>query len=81
MNTKSGIFTRGFATRENTAFDVHSLKEKSILHRKKSYILYIVSLVLNVSSPGHFIRHSRAASCNFAVQVASGLILNASEIL
>ena len=26
MNTKSGIFTRGFATRENTAFGVHSVK-------------------------------------------------------
>ena len=30
MNTKSGIFTRGetrgFATRENTAFGVHSMK-------------------------------------------------------
>ena len=26
MNTKSGIFTRGFATRENTAFVVHSVK-------------------------------------------------------
>ena len=26
MNTKSGIFTRGFASRENTAFVVHSVK-------------------------------------------------------
>ena len=26
MNTMSGIFTRGFATRENTAFVVHSVK-------------------------------------------------------
>ena len=26
MNTKSGIFTRGFAIRENTAFVVHSVK-------------------------------------------------------
>ena len=26
MNTKSGIFTRGFTTRENTAFGVHSMK-------------------------------------------------------
>ena len=26
MNTKSSIFTRGFATRENTAFVVHSVK-------------------------------------------------------
>ena len=26
MCTKSGIFTRGFATRENTAFGVHSMK-------------------------------------------------------
>ena len=26
MNTKSGIFTRGFATRENTAFIVYSVK-------------------------------------------------------
>ena len=26
MNTKSGIFTRDFATRENTAFVVHSVK-------------------------------------------------------
>ena len=34
MNTKSGIFTRGFATHENTAFGVHSVKYKSILHRK-----------------------------------------------
>ena len=25
MNTKSGIFTRGEATRENTAFGVHSM--------------------------------------------------------
>ena len=32
MNTKSNIFTRGSATRENTAFGVHSVKEKSILH-------------------------------------------------
>ena len=34
MTTKSGIFTRGFATRENTALGVHSMKKKSILHRK-----------------------------------------------
>ena len=34
MNTKSGIFTRGLATRENKAFGVHSMKQKSILHRK-----------------------------------------------
>ena len=34
MNTKSGIFTRGLATRENTAFGVHSMKQKSILYRK-----------------------------------------------
>ena len=26
LNIKSGIFTRGFATRENTAFVVHSVK-------------------------------------------------------
>ena len=26
MDTKSGIFTRGFVTRENTAFVVHSVK-------------------------------------------------------
>ena len=26
MNTKGGIFTRGFATRKNTAFGVHSMK-------------------------------------------------------
>ena len=26
MNTKIGIFTRGFANRENTAFVVHSVK-------------------------------------------------------
>ena len=26
MNTKCGIFIRGFATRENTAFVVHSVK-------------------------------------------------------
>ena len=26
MNTKRGIFTLGFATRENTAFGVHSVK-------------------------------------------------------
>ena len=26
MNTKSGIFTRGEATRVNTAFGVHSVK-------------------------------------------------------
>ena len=26
MNTKSGIFTCGFATRENTAFGVHKVK-------------------------------------------------------
>ena len=26
MNTKSGIFTRGFSTRENTAFVVHPVK-------------------------------------------------------
>ena len=26
MNTKSGIFTRGFATRENAAFGIHSMK-------------------------------------------------------
>ena len=26
MDTKSGIFTRGFATHENTAFVVHSVK-------------------------------------------------------
>ena len=34
MNTESGIVTRGFATRENTAFGVHLMKSKSILHRK-----------------------------------------------
>ena len=33
MNTKSGIFTRGSATGENTTFGVHSVK-KSILHWK-----------------------------------------------
>ena len=26
MNTKSAIFTRGFATHETTAFGVHSVK-------------------------------------------------------
>ena len=26
MNTKRGVFTHGFATRENTAFGVHSMK-------------------------------------------------------
>ena len=26
MNIKSGIFTRGYATHENTAFAVHSMK-------------------------------------------------------
>ena len=26
INTKSGVFTRGFASRENTAFHVHSMK-------------------------------------------------------
>ena len=29
MNTKSNIFTRGSATRENTAFGVHSVKNKN----------------------------------------------------
>ena len=33
MNTISGIFTRGFATRENTAFGVHSVKYINIKHR------------------------------------------------
>ena len=30
MNTESYIFTRGSATRENTTFGVHSVKQKSI---------------------------------------------------
>ena len=34
MNTKSNVFTRGSATRENTTFGVHSVKQKSTLHRK-----------------------------------------------
>ena len=35
MNTKSGIFTRGFATRENTAFVVHDpcdLSARAVMH-------------------------------------------------
>ena len=44
MNTKSGIFTRGFATRENTAFVVHSVKIKIDLTLKKSNILYIFTV-------------------------------------
>ena len=34
MNNKSDIFTRGFATSENTASGIHSVKWKSILHWK-----------------------------------------------
>ena len=45
MNTKSGIFTRGFATRENTAFVVHSIKIKIDLTLKKSNILYVAKYV------------------------------------
>ena len=54
MNTKSGIFTRGFATRQNTAFDVHSMKQKSILHRKNQissiYFAHIDTLSKNYNS-------------------------------
>ena len=32
MNTKSGNFSRGYATRENTVFDVNSVKQNRILH-------------------------------------------------
>ena len=34
MNTKKGIFTRGFATRENTAVGTNLVQEKLILHCK-----------------------------------------------
>ena len=47
MNIKSGIFTRGFAIRENTAFGDHSVKIplfvfireiKIILNRKRTFL-------------------------------------------
>ena len=41
MNTKSGIFTHGFATRENTAFVVHFCEIKIDLTLEKSNILYL----------------------------------------
>ena len=36
MNTKSGIFTRGYATRENTAFGAH-LVNNIRSHTEKIY--------------------------------------------
>ena len=41
MNTKSGIFTRGFATRKNTAF-LSFGKIQIDLTLKKSNILYVI---------------------------------------
>ena len=46
MNTNSGIFTHCLATHENTAFDVHSVKPKSILHRIINFPLYNMSCVM-----------------------------------
>ena len=47
MNTKSSIFICGItiATRENTAFDVHSVKSKSYTEKVK-YLLSLYSLKL-----------------------------------
>ena len=44
MNTKIGIVTRGYATRENTAFGVPSVKYNSILQWKQSNIIYLVRM-------------------------------------
>ena len=46
MNTKSGIFTRDFATRENTAFWCSFDEIKIDLTPKKSNILYVTSDVM-----------------------------------
>jgi hypothetical protein len=42
MNTSYNIFTPGYATRENIASGVHSVKYISILHEKQTNILYIM---------------------------------------
>jgi hypothetical protein len=46
VNTSYHIFTRGYATRENIASDVHSVKYISILHAKQTNILYFSILML-----------------------------------
>ena len=37
MNTKSGIFTCGFAGRENKSFGVHSVKNRSYTENQRTY--------------------------------------------
>jgi hypothetical protein len=41
VNTSYSIITRGYASRENIAFGVHSVKYISILHAKQTNILYL----------------------------------------
>ena len=47
MNTKSNVFTRGSATRENTTFGVHSVKKNQSYTEKVKYPLFIPSSEFN----------------------------------
>ena len=43
-----GIFTRGYATRDNTPFSIHSMKYNSLLHWKKNPLYVYEGITLEM---------------------------------